>query len=349
MTGHSPIANRKSQIENRILLAHGGGGELTRQLLAERIVPKLSNALLAPLTDSALLDLPSGRICLTTDAYVVQPVEFPGGDIGRLAVCGTVNDLAVCGARPHALSLALVLEEGLELALLDRVIDSIAAAAKEAGVVVATGDTKVVERQRGDGLTITTAGVGPLREGVQLGMERVRAGDVILVTGRIAEHGLAVMSAREGLKFSTAIRSDVAPLVSLIESMLAAGGAGVKFLRDPTRGGLACVLADLAEGAKLAVEVEESAVPISAAVLHTAEMLGLDPLTIANEGKCVAVVASDAADAVLAACRSHPLGACAAIIGRLVESPVPLVELITRIGGRRIVQRPYGEELPRIC
>lgn len=337
------------KITARVLLAHGGGGELTRQLLAERIVPKLSNELLAPLTDSAVLNLPAGRVCLTTDAYVVQPVEFPGGDIGRLSVCGTVNDLAVCGAHPYALSLALVMEEGLELALLDRVIDSIAAAAREAGVVVATGDTKVVERQRGDGLTITTAGVGVLREGVHLGLERVEAGDVILVSGGIAEHGLAVMSAREGLKFSTAIRSDVAPLGSLIESMLAAGGAGVKFLRDPTRGGLACVLADLAEGTNLAIEVNESAIPVSAAVLHTAEMLGLDPLTVANEGKCVAVVSANAAQRVLAACRAHPLGLGAAIIGRAVKSSVPLVELITRIGGRRIVQRPYGEELPRIC
>ncbi len=349
MAGNNQIKNQKSKIENRVLLAHGGGGELTRQLLSERIIPKLANPLLAPLMDSAVLNLPSGRICLTTDAYVVQPVEFPGGDIGRLSVCGTVNDLSVCGARPHALSLALVLEEGLPLDLLDRVIDSISAAAKEAGVVVATGDTKVVERKGGDGLTITTAGVGVLREGVKLGMERVQAGDVVIVTGRIAEHGLAVLSAREGLAFSTTIASDVAPLNSLIEQMLHAGGEAVKFLRDPTRGGLAGVLADLAETTRLSIEINETAVPISTAALHTAEMLGLDPLSIANEGKCVAVVAEDAAETVLQACRKHPLGKHAAVIGRVVESQVPLVELITRIGGRRIVQRPYGEDLPRIC
>jgi hydrogenase expression/formation protein HypE len=246
-------------------------------------------------------------------------------------------------------AVALVLEEGLELAVLDRVVDSIAAAAKEAGVVVATGDTKVVERQRGDGLMITTAGVGVLRQGVDLGLERVQAGDAVLITGRIAEHGLAVMSAREGLNFSTAIESDVAPLTSLIEAILAAGGAGVKFLRDPTRGGVACVLADLAEGARLSVEVNEAAIPISPAALHTAELLGLDPLTIANEGKCVSVVAAEVSRQVLEACRAHPLGKFAAIVGTVTPSSVPLVELVTRIGGRRIVQRPYGEELPRIC
>ena len=347
--GDPAIAKTEPDTGPRILLAHGGGGELTRQLVDERIVPKLTNPLLAPLTDSAVLDLPPGRVCLTTDAYVVQPVEFPGGDIGRLAVCGTVNDLAVMGARPLALSLALVLEEGLPLALLDRVLDSIAAAAAEAGVVVATGDTKVVERRGGDGLTITTAGVGVLPDGVRLGMELVRPGDVILITGRIAEHGLAVMSAREGLAFSTTIRSDVAPLNSLIEAMLAAGGAGVRFLRDPTRGGLAGVLADLVERTGLSLEVDESAVPISRAALHTAELLGLDPLAVANEGKCVAVAAGEAAERILAACRAHPLGVHAAVIGRLAARGAPLAELITRAGGRRMIQRPYGEELPRIC
>jgi hydrogenase expression/formation protein HypE len=332
---------------DRILLAHGGGGELTRRLLAERILPRLANDLLAPLGDAAVLDGPAGRLAFTTDAYVVQPLVFPGGDIGRLAVCGTVNDLAVMGAEPKALSLALVIEEGLAVDMLEAVVDSIAAAAREADVVVATGDTKVVERGRGDGLTITTAGVGVVPDGVRLGLERIAPGDAVLVTGRIAEHGLAVMSVREGLGFETELASDVAPLAGLTAALRAAGD--VKFLRDPTRGGLAGVLADISEGAGVGVEVHEDAVPISPTARHAAELLGLDPLAVANEGKCVAVVAGNDAEAVLAACRAHPLGAHAAVVGRVAAADVPLVELITRVGGRRVVQRPYGEELPRIC
>jgi len=288
-------------------------------------------------------------VCLTTDAFVVQPLEFPGGDIGRLAVCGTVNDLAVMGATPKALSLALILEEGLPIDTLERIVASVASSAAEAGVVVATGDTKVVERRGGDGMTITTAGVGELADGAALNAADIRPGDAILINGGIAEHGLAVLSARKGLSFQTDLRSDVAPLTGLVHALLAIGG-GVKFLRDPTRGGLAGVLADLAEETKLTVEVDEQAVPLSAVVRHTAEMLGLDPLTVANEGKVVAVVAGEDAQAALAACRAHPLGRSAAIIGRFGEaSDWPLVELVTRAGGRRVVQRPYGEELPRIC
>ncbi|HUS91889.1 MAG TPA: hydrogenase expression/formation protein HypE [Phycisphaerae bacterium] len=335
--------------EKQVLLAHGGGGELTRRLLAERVLPKLANELLDPLTDGAVLARPGGRICLTTDAFVVQPLEFPGGDIGRLAVCGTVNDLAVMGAAPKALSLALILEEGLAIATLERIVASIAATAAEAGVVVATGDTKVVERRGGDGMTITTAGIGELPDGLELGTGTIATGDAVLVTGAIAEHGLAVMSARKGLSFRTELRSDVAPLNGLVGAMLAAA-AGVRFLRDPTRGGLAGVLADLAEQTRRNVEVEEDAVPLTPVARHTAELLGLDPLTVANEGKVVAVVAPGDAEKVLAACRAHPLGRAAAIIGRVGErSDWPLVELLTRAGGRRVVQRPYGEELPRIC
>ena len=335
--------------DERIVLAHGGGGELTRRLLAERVLPKLANDLLDPLTDAAVLARPGGRVCMTTDAFVVQPLEFPGGDIGRLAVCGTVNDLAVMGAVPIALSLALILEEGLPLAALDRIVASIAAAAAEAGVVVATGDTKVIEHGGSGGLTITTAGLGELADGVALSTGTIAPGDAILVTGRIAEHGLAVMSARQGLGLRTDLRSDVAPLGGLARAMLGTGGA-VKFLRDPTRGGLAGVLADLAEATRLGVEIDEAAVPISPAARHAAELLGLDPLTVANEGKIVAVVAAADVEKVLAACRAHPLGAKAAAIGRIgPAADWPLVELITRAGGRRIVQRPYGEELPRIC
>jgi hydrogenase expression/formation protein HypE len=336
-----------SSTNEQIVLAHGGGGELTRRLIHDRFLPLLANPLLNPLSDSALLTV-SGRIAFTTDSFVVQPLEFPGGDIGRLAVCGTVNDLAVAGAVPKALSLAVVMEEGLDLALLDRVVKSIADTATEAGVVIATGDTKVIERRGADGLIITTAGVGELRDNARLGADRLSPGDAVIVTGPIAEHGLAIMSVREGLGFDTQLISDVAPLAGLVEAMYA-DGADIKFMRDPTRGGVAGVLADLAEDSRLTIEVREPSVPISPVARHTAELLGLDPLTVANEGKIVVVVAGEDADRLFQACRNHPLGRHAAVIGRVVESEPPLVELITEAGGRRIVQRPYGEELPRIC
>ncbi len=333
----------------KVVLAHGGGGEMTRRLLAERILPKLANDLLAPLADSAVIDIPPGRLCMTTDAFVVQPLEFAGGDIGRLAICGTVNDLAVMGAKPLALSLALVLEEGLDMDVLDRVMDSIAAAAAEAGVPVATGDTKVVEYHGAGGMTITTAGIGTLPADMPPDAKTIAAGDAVLVTGMLAEHGLAVMTARKGLGIRTTLRSDVAPLGGLVAAMLAAGGQ-VKFMRDPTRGGLAGLLADLSEQIGRNIEIDEQAVPLSPAARHASELLGLDPLTIANEGKVVAIVAADDAEKLLAACRSHPLGKAAAIVGHIGQtSDWPLVELLTAAGGRRIVQRPYGEELPRIC
>ncbi len=334
--------------DERIVLAHGGGGELMRRLLAEHIVPKLGNPLLNPLSDSAVISPMSGAVCMTTDAFVVQPLEFPGGDIGRLAVCGTVNDLAVAGATPKVLSLALVIEEGLPLATLGRIIDSIAATAREAGVVIGTGDTKVIERRGVDGLTITTAGVGEMRDDARVDVGRVCPGDVIIINGGIAEHGLAVMSAREGLAFETDLRSDAAPLGDLIGCMFATG-ADLRFLRDPTRGGLAGVLADIVESTGLAVEIEEDAVPLTPMARHAAELLGLDPLTVANEGKCVAVVPREDAERVLKACRAHPLGRHAAVIGRLRSAETPMVELLTSVGGRRVVQRPYGEDLPRIC
>jgi len=350
MSNRLPDSSRTEQSpDERIVLAHGGGGELTRRLLLDHIVPKLANELLSPLTDGAVLPAAAGRICFTTDAFVVQPLEFPGGDIGRLAVAGTVNDLAVMGAVPKALSLALVIEEGLPIRVLDRIVDSIAATAAEADVLIATGDTKVIEHRGPDGLTITTTGVGELPEGLELDAGRIVPGDAILITGRIAEHGLAVMSARKGLAFQTDLVSDVAPLGGLAQCLLGAGGR-VRFLRDPTRSGLAGVLADLAEETHLGIEIDEEAVPISATARHAAELLGLDPLTVANEGKIVAVVAGEDGPAVLAACREHPRGRHAAILGRFTEkTDWPLVELLTRVGGRRIVQRPYGEELPRIC
>ena len=344
MTSQAPVTPE----EKRIRMAHGGGGELTKQLIEEHFLPRLGNKLLNPLTDSATLPPSTSALVFTTDAFVVQPLEFPGGDIGRLAVCGTVNDLAVMGATPTALSLALIIEEGLRLEVLDRIIDSIARSAQEANVLIATGDTKVIEHRGGGGLTITTAGVGLQRNDIRLGLDRAGAGDVLIVTGQIAEHGLAVMSAREGLAFETELTSDAAPINHLIDAMLDSGG-DIKFLRDPTRSGVAGVAADIVEETGLTVEVEETALPISITARHLAEVFGLDPLTIANEGKCVALVAADDADRVLQACRTHPLGKHATVIGRLTEVTPPLAELVTETGGRRVIQRPYGEELPRIC
>jgi hydrogenase expression/formation protein HypE len=338
-----------------ITRAHGGGGEMTRLLIEEHILPRLGNRLLNPLTDGAILPAISGRPVFTTDAFVVQPLEFPGGDIGRLAVCGTVNDLAVMGAVPRALSLALIAEEGLPLPTLDRILDSIAQAAKEADVQIATGDTKVVERRhtavpegRSDGLWITTAGIGELRNDVHLSTGRIQCGDAILVSGRIAEHGLAVMSAREGLGFESGVVSDVAALHELVAVCLQSG-ADVRFMRDPTRSGLAGVLTDLAESTGLSIDLREDALPLSRSAWHLAEALGLDPLTVANEGKVVAVVAAEDAPRLRAACRAHPLGQHAEIIGEFSPATPPLVELLTSAGGRRVVRRPYGEELPRIC
>ncbi|MBU0552801.1 hydrogenase expression/formation protein HypE [Myxococcota bacterium] len=332
---------------SQVLMAHGGGGELTRQLLVERVLPRLANPLLNPLLDSAILERPSGRVCLTTDSFVVQPLFFPGGDIGRLAVCGTVNDLTCLGARPLGLSLALILEEGLELETLERVIDSLARTAEEAGVPIITGDTKVIERQRGDGILINTTGIGVLPEGLDLRPARINAGDLVILTGVPAEHGLAILSVREGLGFETALASDAAPLNGLAAPLLAL--PGLRFMRDPTRGGVAGVLADLVEETGLSVEIEERALPLSPIVRHASEMLGLDPLNVANEGKLVIVIAPADASTALARLRAHPLGRHAAIIGQIKPSTPPLAELITAIGGRRIIQRPMAEATPRIC
>lgn len=333
---------------DRIVIAHGGGGELTSQLLCRHVLNVLGNPTLNSLTDGAVLGAQAGSLVMTTDSFVVQPIEFPGGDIGRLAVCGTVNDLAMMGAQPIAMSLGLILEEGLSLAVLDRVVASIASAAKEAGATIVTGDTKVIERRGREGLLINTAGIGRQADGVRLGAERIVPGDAVILSGRIAEHGLAVMSRREGLAFASTLVSDVAPLNGLVAAILGTG-ADVKFLRDPTRGGVAGVLADISRETSWSVEVEEARIPISQTARHAAEMLGLDPLTVANEGKLLAVVAADDADKVVAVCKAHPYGADAACVGRIVATRPPLVELLTEAGGRRVVQKPYGEELPRIC
>lgn len=333
---------------DKIVMAHGGGGVKMHQLLNEHIISKLSNEKLNPLADSAILEVDSKRLCMTTDGFVVQPLEFPGGDIGRLAVCGTVNDLAVMGAKPVALSLSLIIEQGLEIETLERITDSIAKTAEEADVVIATGDTKVVERARGDGITITTSGIGELAEDVQLGLDRIQAGDVIIFSGNIAEHGLAIMSAREGLSFKTTIESDAAPLNGLT-SELVGNCSELRFMRDPTRSGLSGVLSDITEATGNTVHINEVDIPITQACRHTAELLGLDPLTIANEGKCVIIVSEAQAEKALQVCRDNPLGAEAAIIGQVVEKAPAIIEMKTRAGGTRLVQRPFGEELPRIC
>ena len=333
---------------NKILMAHGGGGILTQRLIQEHILPRLGNDTLNPLMDSAVLPPQSGRICMTTDGYVVQPIEFPGGDIGKLSICGTVNDLAVMGATPLGISLSLVLEEGLPIVTLDRVLDSIAAAAKEAGVNVVTGDTKVIEHQGSYGLTITTAGVGVLPAGRDYSIKNIEEGDVLIINGDIADHGIAVMSAREDLQFNTSIKTDCAPLNGLIGDIIETG-AEIRFMRDLTRAGLAGALVDICEDTELSVEIDETAIPINRATRHTAEMLGLDPVTIANEGKIIVAVAEQDADKVLAACRKNSYGKKAAVIGRTSAASPNLVELITRAGGRRMIQRPYGEDLPRIC
>ena len=338
----------------RVLLAHGGGGELTGDLIRRHLVPHLNNERLAPLTDGAVLPWEAGELVFTTDSYVVVPLEFPGGDIGRIAVAGTVNDLAVMGATPVALSLGLIIEEGLPVEVLDRIVASIAATAREADVEIVTGDTKVIEHCGSEparpraGLFINTAGVGKLLPNVHLDLDRVAAGDAVLFSGNIADHGLTIMSVRHGIEFESDLRSDAAPLNGMIQALLTTS-AEVKFIRDATRGGLAGVLADISEHCRLSIEIDEDSIPISPTARQAAEMLGLDPLTVANEGKVVCVVAHDHVAKALDAMRSHPAGRQAAVIGRITDTQPPLVELDTCAGGRRIVQRPYGEELPRIC
>jgi hydrogenase expression/formation protein HypE len=345
----APKRTRNPHAE-RVVLAHGGGGQLTDQLVDKLVRPKLGNPELNRMDDSALFQVRRGTMAFSTDSYVVQPVEFPGGDIGRLAVSGTVNDLAACGATNAKLSIGLILEEGLELALLERVMDSIADTAREAGVRVVTGDTKVVARGQADGIYINSAGVGPVRWDAWLDNQRVRVGDRVLISGTIADHGLAVMLQREAaFGVESELRSDAAPLNGLVDDLLDACGEDVVFLRDPTRGGLAGVAADLAEATGRHLLIDETRIPLRYETRYAAEMLGLDPLDVANEGKMVAVVRPGVAETALAAMRAHPLGGAAEDIGEFTDEDDGLCELLTDVGGRRVLQKPYGEELPRIC
>jgi hydrogenase expression/formation protein HypE len=326
-----------------ITLAHGAGGRASRKLVEDHFVSELSNPALDPLGDSAAVD----GLAVTTDTYVVTPRFFPGGDIGRLAVCGTVNDLAVAGAEPICLTAGFVLEEGLSLEELDRVVASMADAAGEVGVPVVAGDTKVVQRGACDGLFVNTAGVGRLRAGFGPTPDGARAGDAVLVSGTIGDHGMAVLACREGLSLAGDLASDVAPVIDPVRA-LGDGGIEVHAMRDPTRGGVAGALIELAQAARVRVVIEERALPVRPSVRAACELTGIDPLHVANEGKLIAFAPGDQAESALAALRSCPVGAEAAIIGR-VEEGDPGLEMVTAIGGRRAVRMPLGEVLPRIC
>ncbi len=332
-----------------VQLAHGGGGRFSQQLIEGLFVPTFDNPLLEPMHDGALLEIGGSRLAFSTDSFVIRPLFFPGGDIGSLAVHGTVNDVAMCGARPLYLSLALILEEGFPMADLRRITASIDAAAREAGVVVVTGDTKVVDRGKGDGVYINTSGLGVVPAGVEVGPRRARAGDAVIVSGEIAVHGMAIMSVREGLEFETTLESDSAALHELTARILELGGEKVHVLRDPTRGGVASALNEIAAQAKVGIRLVETAIPVADEVQAGCEILGLDPLYVANEGKCLAIVDGAIAESVVAAMRQHPRGRDAAVIGEVVATHPGQVVLEGRLGGERIVDMLSGEQLPRIC
>jgi len=331
----------------KILMAHGSGGKLAHELVAKRFVRALANPVLDKLDDSAVIDF-SGRLAFTTDSYVVSPVFFPGGDIGKLAVCGTVNDLAMSGARPLYLSLSFVIEEGLPMSELEEIVGSVKKASQEAGVKIATGDTKVVNRGSADRLFINTSGIGIIPDGVDISGSNARPGDRVLLSGAIGEHGIAVLSRREGLSFSTQLESDCAPLNRLVAEMLNAS-PNIHCLRDPTRGGLATTLNELAEQSGVSIRIEEERVPVREEVLAACEMLGLDPLYIANEGKLVAIVPAEDEDKILKAMRRNPYGREAITIGEVSAEHPGRVAMRTTIGSSRIVDMMVGDPLPRIC
>jgi hydrogenase expression/formation protein HypE len=331
----------------KILLAHGSGSRLSHDLIEKILAPPLINPILSRMDDSAVFEL-SGKVAFTTDSYVVSPIFFPGGDIGRLAVCGTVNDLAMSGARPLYISLALIIEEGLEIEDLRRVVESVRDTAEEAGVIIVTGDTKVVNHGKADRLFINTAGIGLIEGEADISGSNARPGDRIILSGGIGEHGMAVMSKREGLQFNLPVTSDCAPLNHLAAEMLAASRR-IHSLRDPTRGGLASTLNEFARQSGVGITIEEAKIPVHDGVRGACELLGLDPLYIANEGKLVAVIDPGDADRVLAVMRKNKYGAQAAIIGEVTAEHKGRVVMKTSIGSSRIVDMPAGEILPRIC
>ena len=339
----------------RIDMGHGAGGKAAAQLIEELFLPALDNPFLRQGDDGAALPLPvfdagAGQLVMATDGHVVSPIFFPGGDLGCLAVHGTVNDVAMMGAKPLYLSASFIIEEGYPLADLQRIVQSLGDAAREAGVPVVTGDTKVVEQGKGDGVFISTTGVGMLAPGVSVSGKNARPGDVILVSGTIGDHGVAVLSQRESLAFETTIESDTAALHTLVADLMAAVPGAVRcVLRDPTRGGLATTLNEIARQCGAGMLLNEADIPVQPQVEAACELLGLDPLYIANEGKLIAIVAREAAEAALAALRAHPLGADAARIGEVTTDPHHFVQMDTRFGGRRVVDWLSGEQLPRIC
>jgi hydrogenase expression/formation protein HypE len=340
----APVSNT-----DRVQLGHGSGGKMSAALIRDRFLPHFGNDVLAQLGDAATLELPHGRIAVSTDTFVVSPLEFPGGNIGALAVHGTVNDIAMMGAEPRYLTAGFVLEEGLMFDVLDRVVATMARAAAEAGVLLVTGDTKVVERGRADGMYVNTTGIGVMDDLVRPGPHLARPGDAVLVSGQLGRHGMAVMAFREGLAFESTITSDTASLAPLVRLLKQAVGADLRVLRDPTRGGAASALNEIAQASKVGIALDERRLPVPTDVAAACEMLGLDPLYVANEGVLVAFVPGPLAERALAALRSHPLGAHAAKIGDVVEKHRGMVVLRTAIGGTRVVDMLPGDQLPRIC
>jgi len=339
----APILDHK-----QIVLGHGSGGRLTQQLVETIMMPAFRNELLDAQHDGAIFSAGNARLAFSTDSYVVHPIFFPGGNIGDLAVNGTVNDLAMCGAKPRYLSVSFIIEEGLAIDDLWRIVCSMKDAADRAGVALVTGDTKVVDRGKCDRIFVNTSGIGIVPEGIHIDPASARPGDAIILSGPIASHGMAIMSVREGLEFDTPIESDTAPLNGLVEGMLNASSR-IRVLRDPTRGGVASALNEIAQKSKTGMVIHEGAIPMRSDVQGACEILGLDPLYVANEGKLIALVSSEDADAVLAAMRDHPLGKEAVVIGEVSGDHSGIVVMKTRIGGSRVVDMLSGEQLPRIC
>ena len=333
---------------SHVLLGHGSGGRMTAELIDKLFLPAFTNPLLAPLNDQAVFEIGSARLALTTDSFVVKPIFFPGGDIGSLAIHGTVNDLAMAGARPLYLTAGFLLEEGFALVDLERVVASMKQAADDAGVSIVTGDTKVVERGHGDGIYINTAGIGVIEHGCQLSVDRAQPGDAVLLSGPIGDHGVAVLAQRENLQFELPLQSDTAPLHELALSLPLSSGA-IRCLRDPTRGGLATTVNEIASASSVGITLEESQIPVHEAVRGFCELLGLDPLYVACEGRLVAIVAPDRADNVLSILRSHPLGKDAVRVGEVVADHHGTVVMESCVGGSRLVDLLSGEQLPRIC
>jgi hydrogenase expression/formation protein HypE len=331
-----------------IVLGHGGGGKLSAELVENLFVPAFRNSVIESLGDSAILRLPAGPLAFSTDSYVVHPLFFPGGSIGDLAINGTVNDLAMSGAQPLYLSVGFIIEEGLPMGMLAQIVECMRAAAGKAGVQIVTGDTKVVEKGHGDGCYINTAGIGIIPQGREVGAARAQPGDAIIMSGTIGDHGMAVMSVREGLEFDSVIQSDSAALNGLVEAMFEAS-RGIHVLRDPTRGGLASSLNEIAAQSRVGIALNEEKLPVKVDVQSACELLGMDPIYVANEGKLVAIVSQPEAEAVLHAMRRHPLGGDSEIIGVVVSERPGMVTAKTKIGGTRVIPMQIGEQLPRIC